>query len=164
METQDSNDEDLNKRIEDQIDIVESDSDGENFFDNNDNFTVTARNRVTNENLGDLISSYKGFQDENDDRDLIVSHHFGNDFIRYFDKEIQTDNHKRFSYEQEDEKYNTSIQDYSMDFKIEEIARNNESINASSILNPKKKKDALEEYFKMTVLAMKIAHKDLDSV
>ena len=162
METQDSNGEELDKRIDDQIEMVESESDGENFFDNSDNFTLTIRNRITNENLADLMSSYKGIQDD-DERDLVVSHHVGDDLIRYFDRETQTDNHNRYNYEEE-EKYWTNIQDYSMDLKIEEIGRNNESINASSILNPKKKKDSLEEYFKMTVLAMKIAHHDLDSV
>uniref|UniRef100_A0A7S3N8N8 Uncharacterized protein n=1 Tax=Euplotes harpa TaxID=151035 RepID=A0A7S3N8N8_9SPIT len=169
VETQASIEEEFNPKYENQAD-EESESDSDQMFDNSDNFTVTINNRGTNDNLADLIGNRTSYHGELMEEEFLFEH-LNIDKAEQqaksqrSDKGTQTKERNSFRLEPiEEEKYNTSLQDYSMDLRIEDIVKNNESINTSSILNPAKKKDALEEYFKMTVLAMKVAHHDLDSV
>lgn len=92
-----------------------------------------------------------------------------NDFVRYVDKGMQTVKDYQFNIDLnpvEEEKYSTSIQDdYSMELNsdVDTPRRINDSVLRSSV-RESTRKDALEEYFKMTVLASKISHQDLDKV
>ena len=177
VETQASNDDDPTKRFDDHIADAESDSDHEILFDNQENFTVTLHNRETSENLADFLmmgsrNSYHGdtgYEDEHDGFLRNLNRQNTDDLARLVDKCIQTERNepKTFALKLEpieEEKYNTAIQDESVDIDLDDLRRVNDSCNNSSLLSPTKRKDALEEYFKMTVLATKIAHQDLDKV
>lgn len=177
VETQASNDDDPAKRFDEHIADAESDSDQEILFDNQENFTVTLRNRETSENLADLLmmgsrNSYHGdtgYEDEHDGFLRNLNRQNTDDLSRLVDRAIQTekDGPKNFTIRLEsieEEKYNTGIQDDSVDIDLDVLRRANESYNNSTLLSPTKRKDALEEFFKMTVLATKIAHQDMDKV
>jgi len=177
IDTQASNDDDHNKRFEDHFGEAESESDQEVLFEDPENFTITVRNRETSENLFDLMgcsrNSYHGDLVLEEAHDLLMKSGNSNpptDFTRLVDQEIQTEtnynNNNDFKLKTiEEEKYNTSLQDsdYSINLDLGGINRENDSC-ISRLNSPRGRKDALEEYFRMTVLAMKVAHHDLDKV
>lgn len=151
----------------------ESDIDPDEMFDSIDNQNLTIRKQGTSENLHELLgnrSSYYGDFLIEEERLSIQKGSPSNknresDLVRYVDQEVQTINQpvipKLNLKKIEEEKFSPRINDDSIELRMEETSRTNDSM--SSILSPGRK-DALEEYFKMSVLALKIAHQDLDSV
>lgn len=121
--------------------------------------------------MGNSRQSYHGDFGNDDIVDMITTRKsaYINDFVRYVDKGMQTVKDYQFKLDLkpvEEEKYSTSIQDeYSMELysDADTPRRINDSVLRSSV-RESPRKDALEEYFKMTVLASKISHQDLDKV
>lgn len=134
------------------------------------------RRQGTSENLQELLgnrTSYYGefMIDEERSGTLNSSSNVQNresDLVRLVDQEVQTINQPEIPKlnlkKIEEAKFSPRINEdneNSIDLRIEETGQTNDSM--SSILSPGRK-DALEEYFRMSVLALKVAHQDLDSV
>lgn len=177
IDTQASNEDEFAKRFEDHFADAESDSDHGDFFNDPGNYTITLRNQGTSENLAELMGMRTSYHGELFEEAYDLLHKSGgskknidNDLVRLVDVGTQTKDDTKGMFKLnlqpiEEEKYNTSLQDYSVDLDLNESKRyNNESISASQLLSPRARKDALEEYFRMSVLAAKIAHQDLDKV
>lgn len=136
-----------------------------------DQYELVAERRDTYEKIGDLMnrSSYYGeieFLDDPRSRGPSFEKK-PDDLVRFIDQSTQTSNHPDIPVlnlnKVEESKFLPSIneedeEDRSMSFASRRSMSSNINLNASI------RKDALEEYFKMSVLAQKMSHKDLDSV
>ena len=141
-------------------------------FDGEINENVNYRLSDTYENLGDLMwsrNSYYGRDAEkflSNGETVEIIENVEDDFERLVDIGTQTITGYSTQLQLdlkpiEEEKYSTSLQNYSMELKSD-LNLNESTLSTSR--GPSPRKDALEEYFKMAVLANKIAHQDLDKV
>lgn len=115
--------------------------------------------------MGNNRQSYNGDFGNDGVLDMITSRQSAcnNGFVRFVDQGMQTVKDYHFKLDLKpilEEKHNESIQEE--EYSMELISNNSMSQRSQSVMTPRK--DALEEYFRMTVLANKISHQDLDKV
>ena len=114
--------------------------------------------------MGNSRQSYNGDFGNDGVLDMVTSRKsaYNNGFVRFVDQGMQTVKDYQFKLDLKpvlEEKYNASVQE---EYSMELGSDTSRSLRSPSIMTPRK--DALEEYFRMTVLASKISHQDLDKV